>query len=75
MAQILPETVLKHMENREVTGDSQYGFTGGRSCLTNLVAFYDRVTPVVRKGVVNDVNYLDQCEAFDAVLASGKPWI
>lgn len=64
---ILLKTMHRHMENKEVTGDSQHCFTEGKSRLTNLVAFCGGVTVKVDEGRT-DVTYLDLWKARDSVL-------
>ena len=39
----------------------------GRSCLTNLISFYDWVTRLVDEGKAVDVVYIEFSKAFDTV--------
>jgi len=44
MEQFTLELINKQVEEKKVIRSSQHGFTKGKSCLTNLIAFYDDMT-------------------------------
>ncbi|CAM4661735.1 unnamed protein product [Lepidochelys kempii] len=67
MEQVLKESILKHLHERKVIRNSQHGFTKGRSCLINLIAFYDEITGSVDEGKAVDVLFLDFSKVFDTV--------
>ena len=56
------------IENKElIIRNSQHGFTKGKSCLTNLIAFYNDMTGWIDEGRAVDVVYLEFSKAFDTV--------
>jgi len=55
------------VEEKKVIRSSQHGFTKGKSCLTNLIAFYDDMTGCVGEERAVDVVYLDFSTGFDTV--------
>ncbi|CAM4572930.1 unnamed protein product, partial [Caretta caretta] len=67
MEQILKESILKHLEERKVIKNSQHRFTKGKSCLTNLIVFYDKIIGSVNEGKAVDMLFLDFRKAFDTV--------
>ncbi|CAM4488616.1 unnamed protein product [Lepidochelys kempii] len=67
MEQVPKESILKHLEERKVIRKSQHGFTKGKSCLTNLIAFYDMIIGSVNEGKAVNMLFLDFSKAFDTV--------
>ncbi|KAK4817907.1 hypothetical protein QYF61_002390 [Mycteria americana] len=67
MEQIILSAITRHVENNQGIKPSQHGFRKGRSCLTNLISFYDKVTRLMDEGKAVDVVYLDFSKAFDMV--------
>ena len=52
MEQIVLREIMRHVRDDRGIRPSQHGFMKGRSCLTNLISFYDLVTHLVDKGNV-----------------------
>ncbi|KAK4824932.1 hypothetical protein QYF61_021552 [Mycteria americana] len=67
MEQIILSAITWPVQDNQVIRPSQHGFMKGRSCLTNLMSFYDKMTRLVDKGKAVDIVYLDFSKAFDMV--------
>ncbi|NWT73742.1 LORF2 protein, partial [Prunella himalayana] len=67
MEQFIMSAITQHLQDGQGIRPSQHGFMKGRSCLTNLVSFYDQVTQLVDAGEAVDVVCLDSSKAFDTV--------
>ncbi|KAK4811142.1 LOW QUALITY PROTEIN: hypothetical protein QYF61_019773 [Mycteria americana] len=67
MEQIILSAITWHVEDNQVIRPSQHGFMKGRSCSTNLISFYDKVTRFVDEGKAVDVVFLDFSKAFDTI--------
>jgi len=64
MEKLILEVIIKQVEEKKVIRSSQHGFTKGKSCLTNRIAFYNGMTGWVDEGSAVDVVYLDFSKAF-----------
>ena len=59
---------LDMIEKQNMLTEKQFGFRQGRSCVSNLLCYYDRVSDAMQKreGWVDSI-YLDFSKAFDKV--------
>jgi len=67
MEQLIQDVIIKQVEEKQVIRSSQHEFIKEKSCLTNLIAFYDGVTGWVDEGRAVDVVYFDFSKASDTV--------
>ncbi|NXT11799.1 PO11 protein, partial [Prunella fulvescens] len=65
--QFILSLITQNLQDSQDIRPSQHEFRRGRSCLTNLVSFYDQVTHLVDVGKAVDVVYLNFSKAFDTV--------
>ncbi|KAK4822895.1 hypothetical protein QYF61_021114 [Mycteria americana] len=59
--------LFNNLQDNQGIKPSQHGFRKGRSCLTNLISLYNKMTRLVDEGKAVDVVYLDFSKAFDTV--------
>ena len=75
LERIVRDRWVEHLEKHNMFTDKQYGFRSKRSCVANLLSFYDRATEILqeREGWVDCV-YLDLKKAFDKVPHKRLKW-
>ena len=62
---MLRKNLVKFLESHNLLNPSQHGFRAGRSCLSQLIAHYDKILALLDQGENVDVIYLDFAKAFD----------
>ncbi|CAM4600964.1 unnamed protein product [Caretta caretta] len=67
LEKILKEKVVKDIEVNGKWDKIQHGFTKGRSCQTNLISSFEKVTDFLDKGNAVDLIYLNFSKAFDTM--------
>ena len=59
--------LVAHFDKHKFFNESQHGFRSGRSCLSQLLAHFDKITKLLECGKSVDVIYVDFAKAFDKV--------
>ena len=64
---IVRTKLVNFLEKHNLLNNTQHGFRSGRSCLSQLLAHYDKIVEYMEHGFNVDVVYLDFAKAFDKV--------
>ena len=64
---IIRDKIVDYLEEHELIRDTQHGFRRRRSCLTNLLEFYNKLFHLHDETKSLDIIYLDFQKAFDKV--------
>ena len=51
MESIIKDKLVEHLQNFNLLNDSQHGFMKGKSCLTNLLEYFENVTKFLDQGI------------------------
>jgi len=70
MERFILSAITQHIQDNQVMRPNQHRFMKGRSCLTNLISFYEKVTRLLDEGEAVDVIYLDFSKDFDTIYHS-----
>lgn len=67
------EAISLHMDDKNMTRNSQHGFTKGKSCLTNPITFYEEGTTWMGEGgAVDIVNFSKASGTVSHEILTGK---
>ncbi|KAF2344603.1 Reverse transcriptase domain [Trinorchestia longiramus] len=64
---LLKVRITKHLNDQNLINDTQHSFREKRSCLTNLLDFFEEVNRIYDSTKAMDLVYLDFRKAFDKV--------
>ena len=64
---IIRDHIMDFLIKNKLINSSQHGFLKSKSCLTNLLCFFEEITKWVDEGSPVDIIYLDFQKAFDKV--------
>ena len=67
MEEFVRDEIVDHMTKNELYSKCQHGFRKQRSCVTQLIEVYDKLTELIDDGKSIDIVYLDFKKAFDSI--------